>query len=68
MKSTIIDFRYSDRIDHWWVDFCLSCKDSIDYVKKLEEYNIEVKEIEPSVVELMFPSENDYLLFRLRWP
>ena len=68
MKSIILDFRYSARVDHWWTDFCFSCGDSTEYTKKLEEYKIKVREIENSMIEVTFPSESAYLLFRLRWP
>ena len=68
MKSIIIDFRYSDRIDHWWIDFCVACGGSNNYEKKLEEYNIKVREVKALMIEITFPSENDYLLFRLRGP
>lgn len=68
MKSVIVDFRRYDVIDHWWTDFCVACGGSNNYEKKLEEYNIKVREIETDVVEVTFPSENDYLLFRLRFP
>lgn len=68
MKSVIVNFRSDSHVDHWWTDFYWSCGDNDTYEKKLEEYNIEVREIEPAMVELMFPNENAYLLFRLRFP
>ncbi len=68
MKSVIVDLRYRDCIDHWWTDFCWSCGNSDNYEKKLEEYNIKVRQKEDGLLVVNFPSENDYLLFRLRFP
>lgn len=68
MKTVTIDFRDHRTIDHWWTDFVLQCHSSNDFEKQLERYGITLYQPDVDVIEVTFPDENSYLMFRLRWP
>lgn len=68
VKTVVVDLGLDqDRIDHWWIDFCVACGGSDKFFKIIDQYNIKIRNPRMGIIEVDFPDNDTYMLFRLRW-